>query len=156
MREMDSLASTGEQVSAALVAMTIQQMGGKAKSFLGHQIRIQTDDAFTKARIVNIEDSRLRGAVEAGNIAVVAGFSRHRAGRQHHDARAWRLGYDGGRDRGGHQSRRLRDLYRRGRRLHDRPRTSAPRRAKSSASASKRCWSLLRLVRRCCKFDLSR
>ena len=56
MREMDSLASTGEQVSAALVAMTIQKMGGKAKSFLGHQIRIQTDDAFTKARIVNIED----------------------------------------------------------------------------------------------------
>ena len=74
MREMDSLASTGEQVSAALVAMTIQQMGGKAKSFLGHQIRIQTDDAFTKARIVNIEDLRLRGAVEAGYIAVVAGF----------------------------------------------------------------------------------
>jgi aspartate kinase len=74
MREMDSLASTGEQVSAALVAMTIQKMGGKAKSFLGHQIRIQTDDAFTKARIVNIEDSRLRGAVESGHIAVVAGF----------------------------------------------------------------------------------
>jgi len=74
MREMDSLASTGEQVSAALVAMTIQQMGGKAKSFLGHQIRIQTDDAFTKARIVNIEDLRLRSAVEAGYIAVVAGF----------------------------------------------------------------------------------
>ncbi|HEX2872102.1 MAG TPA: aspartate kinase [Polyangiaceae bacterium] len=74
MREMDSLASTGEQVSAALVAMTIQQMGGKAKSFLGHQIRIQTDDAFTKARIVNIEDSRLRSAVEGGHIAVVAGF----------------------------------------------------------------------------------
>jgi aspartate kinase len=74
MREMDSLASTGEQVSAALVAMTIQKLGGKAKSFLGHQIRIQTDDAFTKARIVNIEDSRLRGAVESGHIAVVAGF----------------------------------------------------------------------------------
>ena len=74
MREMDSLASTGEQVSAALVAMTIQKMGGKAKSFLGHQIRIQTDDAFTKARIINIEDSRLRGAVESGHIAVVAGF----------------------------------------------------------------------------------
>lgn len=74
MREMDSLASTGEQVSAALVAMTIQQMGGKAKSFLGHQIRIQTDDAFTKARIINIEDSRLRNAVTSGHIAVVAGF----------------------------------------------------------------------------------
>jgi len=74
MREMDSLASTGEQVSAALVAMTIHKLGGKAKSFLGHQIRIQTDDAFTKARIVNIEDLRLRQAVETGHIAVVAGF----------------------------------------------------------------------------------
>ena len=50
MREMDSLASTGEQVSAALVAMTIQALGGKAKSLLGHQVRITTDNAFTKAR----------------------------------------------------------------------------------------------------------
>jgi aspartate kinase len=74
MRELDSLASTGEQVSAALVAMTIHKLGGQARSFLGHQIRIQTDDAFTKARILNIEDERLRASVAAGNIAVVAGF----------------------------------------------------------------------------------
>src|SRR5262245_8451499 len=51
MREMDSLASTGEQVSAALMAMTVQALGGQARSFLGHQIKIRTDDAFTKARI---------------------------------------------------------------------------------------------------------
>ena len=74
MREMDSLASTGEQVSAALVAMTIQALGGKAKSLLGHQVRITTDNAFTKARIHNIDNSKLLETVQAGNIAVVAGF----------------------------------------------------------------------------------
>lgn len=73
-REMDALASTGEQVSAALMAMTIQAMGGRARSLLGHQVRIHTDSAHTKARIQNIEDSRLRETVEAGEIAVVAGF----------------------------------------------------------------------------------
>ncbi len=74
MRELDSLASTGEQVSAALVAMTIHQLGGKAKSFLGHQVRISTDAAYTKARIQNIEGSKLLQAVAGGSIAVVAGF----------------------------------------------------------------------------------
>ncbi len=74
MREMDSLASTGEQVSAALVAMTIQALGGKAKSLLGHQARIQTDGAFTKARIFNIENEKLLSTVQNGEVAVVAGF----------------------------------------------------------------------------------
>jgi aspartate kinase len=74
MREMDSLASTGEQVSAALVAMTIQALGGKAKSLLGHQARIRTDGAFTKARIFNIENEKLLSTVQNGEVAVVAGF----------------------------------------------------------------------------------
>jgi aspartate kinase len=74
MREMDSLASTGEQVSAALVAMTIQSLGGSAKSLLGHQVRITTDNAFTKARIHNIDNSKLLATVQGGDVAVVAGF----------------------------------------------------------------------------------
>ena len=74
MRELDSLASTGEQVSAALVAMTIHQLGGRARSFLGHQVRISTDAAYTKARIQSIEGSKLLQAVQGGSIAVVAGF----------------------------------------------------------------------------------
>jgi aspartate kinase len=74
MRELDSLASTGEQVSAALVAMTIQQLGGRARSFLGHQVRISTDAAYTKARIQSIEGSKLLQTVQSGSIAVVAGF----------------------------------------------------------------------------------
>jgi aspartate kinase len=73
-RELDALAATGEQVSAALVAMTIHQLGGLAQSLLGHQVRIHTDDAFTKARIFAIEGSRILETVNAGKIAVVAGF----------------------------------------------------------------------------------
>jgi aspartate kinase len=74
MREMDVLASTGEQVSSALVAMTIHQLGGQARSFLGSQVKIHTDGAFTKARIRTIEGSKLRSTVADGKIAVVAGF----------------------------------------------------------------------------------
>ncbi|HYO94959.1 MAG TPA: aspartate kinase, partial [Polyangiaceae bacterium] len=74
MREMDALASTGEQVSAALVAMTVQALGGRARSLLGHQVRVQTDGAFTKARIHAIDHSRLLQTVEDGYVAVVAGF----------------------------------------------------------------------------------
>jgi aspartate kinase len=74
MRELDALASTGEQVSAAMMAITIQALGGQARSLLGHQVRIQTDAAFTKARIHTIEGSRVRSTVQQGRIAVVAGF----------------------------------------------------------------------------------
>ena len=73
-REMDALASTGEQVSAALTAIAIQAAGGKACSLLGHQVKIFTDDAFTKARIKTIEGSRIFSVLERGEIAVVAGF----------------------------------------------------------------------------------
>jgi aspartate kinase len=73
-REMDAIAATGEQVSAALTAMAIQAEGGKARSLLGHQVKILTDDAFTKARIKTIEGSKIFETVDRGEIAVVAGF----------------------------------------------------------------------------------
>jgi aspartate kinase len=73
-RELDSLASTGEQVSAALVALTVHSLGGQAQSLLGHQIRMHTDGAFTKARIQNIDGSKIFETVQAGKIAVIAGF----------------------------------------------------------------------------------
>lgn len=73
-RELDALAATGEQVSAALVAIAIQSLGGRSRSFLGHQMKILTDNAYTKARIIAIEASRLRSATAEGEIAVVAGF----------------------------------------------------------------------------------
>ncbi len=73
-REMDAIAATGEQVSAALTAMAIQAEGGAARSLLGHQVKIVTDDAFTKARIKTIEGSKIFETVDRGEIAVVAGF----------------------------------------------------------------------------------
>jgi aspartate kinase len=73
-REMDALAATGEQVSAALTAIAIQSEGGKARSLLGHQVKVLTDDAFTKARIKTIDASKLFETVDRGEIAVVAGF----------------------------------------------------------------------------------
>jgi aspartate kinase len=73
-REMDALAATGEQVTAALTAIAIQAGGGKARSFLGHQLKVLTDSAFTKARIKAIDAQRLTEALSEGTIAVVAGF----------------------------------------------------------------------------------
>ena len=73
-REMDVIASTGEQVTAALTAMAIQSEGGQARSLLGHQVKILTDGAFTKARIKTIEGSKIFSTVKRGEIAVVAGF----------------------------------------------------------------------------------
>jgi aspartate kinase len=73
-REMDAIAATGEQVAAALTAMAIQAEGGRARSLLGHQVKILTDQAFTKARIKAIDQATLRETVDRGEIAVVAGF----------------------------------------------------------------------------------
>ena len=73
-REMDVIAATGEQITAALTAMAIQNEGGQARSLLGHQVKILTDGAFTKARIKTIEGSKIFSTVETGQIAVVAGF----------------------------------------------------------------------------------
>ncbi len=73
-REMDALAATGEQVSAALTAMAIHAEGGTARSLLGHQVKVLTDDAFTKARIRAIEGSKIFETLDRGEIAVVAGF----------------------------------------------------------------------------------
>jgi aspartate kinase len=73
-REMDTLAASGEQVTAALMALAIQQHDVPAGSFLGHQVRILTDSAFMKARIRFIDASELRQTLDSGGIAVVAGF----------------------------------------------------------------------------------
>ena len=73
-REVDALAATGEQVTAALTSIAIQSLGGKARSFLGHQLKVLTDSAFTKARIKAIDASKLHETLSSGSIAVVAGF----------------------------------------------------------------------------------
>ena len=73
-REVDVIVSTGEQVSVGLVALAIRKLGGKARSFLGHQVKIQTDSSFARARILSIDAEPLKAAFAAGEIAVIAGF----------------------------------------------------------------------------------
>src|SRR3954469_24751843 len=73
-RELDVIASTGEQVSVGLVALAIQKAGGKAQSFTGGQVRIVTDSAFTRARIKSIDADKIHDALAKGKVAVVAGF----------------------------------------------------------------------------------
>jgi aspartate kinase len=74
LREMDMLLSTGEQVTIALLSMALQSLGLKAKSFTGPQVGMRTDHAHTQARITQIDADRVRRALDAGEIAVVAGF----------------------------------------------------------------------------------
>src|SRR5574341_31797 len=73
-RELDVILATGEQVSIGLLSLAIQAMKFRARSFTGGQVRIQTDDVHTKARIVSIEAERVRQALGDGEIAIVAGF----------------------------------------------------------------------------------
>jgi len=73
-RELDVIAATGEQVTIGLVAMALAEAGVKARSYTGAQVRIVTDSAHTKARIVSIDDDRLRADLAAGTVPVVAGF----------------------------------------------------------------------------------
>ena len=74
LREYDALVSTGEQVSAALLAITLHAMGVPSKSFLGPQLRIVTDNAFSKARIQKVEITRMQKELKAGIIPIVTGF----------------------------------------------------------------------------------
>jgi aspartate kinase len=73
-RELDAMVATGEQVTIALTAMALMDMGIRAKSYTGAQVRILTDDAFTKARILSIDEQNIRNDLDSGFVVVVAGF----------------------------------------------------------------------------------
>jgi len=73
-REYDSLVSTGEQVTVTLLAIMLNGMGYPAKSFLGFQVRVRTDNAFKKARILDVDTEAIRAELKKGVIVVVAGF----------------------------------------------------------------------------------
>jgi len=73
-REMDVLLSTGEQVTIALMAMALEQLGLKVKSYTGSQVRILTDSTHMKARIEDIDVKKIRSDLDAGSVVVVAGF----------------------------------------------------------------------------------
>jgi len=73
-RELDVLVATGEQVTIALLAMALEKIGVPARSYTGGQVHIRTDSAFSKARIQEIDDARVRYDLERGMVVVVAGF----------------------------------------------------------------------------------
>ncbi|HKB26895.1 MAG TPA: aspartate kinase [Methylomirabilota bacterium] len=73
-RELDMLLATGEQVTIALLAMALQDLGVRARSLTGPQVGIRTDSGHTKARITQIGAERVRQSLDAGEVAVVAGF----------------------------------------------------------------------------------
>jgi aspartate kinase len=73
-RELDAIVSTGEQVTAGLTALALINIGIPAKSYSGFQIKILTDKAHTKARILKIDEKSIRKDLDAGNVVVIAGF----------------------------------------------------------------------------------
>lgn len=73
-REMDVLVSTGEQVTIALLCIALQKINCPARSYTGGQVRILTDQAYGKARILDIDDKAVRADLNAGRVVVVAGF----------------------------------------------------------------------------------
>jgi aspartate kinase len=73
-REMDVLLSTGEQTTIALLSMALESIGTPARSYTGTQVSILTDSAYTKARILDIDDKKIRADLALGRVVVVAGF----------------------------------------------------------------------------------
>ena len=73
-REKDVLLASGEQVSIALLSLALKERGQFSRSFLGHQVRIETDNAYGKARIRNIDSRRILQSLKEGEVVVVAGF----------------------------------------------------------------------------------
>jgi len=73
-RELDMIASTGEQVSVGLLAIALQAEGVQAVSYTGWQVPVSTDSSYTKARIESIDDKRVRADLAAGKVVVIAGF----------------------------------------------------------------------------------
>ena len=73
-REKDVLLASGEQVSVALLTLALKELGYPARSYLGHQVRIETDRAYGKARILSIDSTKILHAINAGEVVVVAGF----------------------------------------------------------------------------------
>jgi len=73
-RELDMIASTGEQVSVGLLAIALLDIGVPARSYTGWQVPIKTDNAYTKARIHSIDDKRVLQDLDAGKVVIITGF----------------------------------------------------------------------------------
>ena len=125
-RELDMLLTAGERISTAILSMAINDLGAKAQSFTGSQAGMITDGVHGSARLVEVNPERIRESIEAGNIAIVAGFQ----GMNRQSGDITTLG------RGGSDTTATRASCR--------PRTSW------IPSPVKRCWRWRRTVRRFC------
>ena len=74
LRELDMIASTGEQVSVGLLSIALQAEGVEAVSYTGWQVPVRTDSSYTKARIQSIDDARVRADLNAGRVVIICGF----------------------------------------------------------------------------------
>jgi aspartate kinase len=73
-RELDMIAATGEQVSVGLLAIALKTIGTDAISYTGWQVPVRTDSSYTKARILSIDDARVKADLEAGRVVIITGF----------------------------------------------------------------------------------
>ena len=73
-RELDMIAATGEQVSVGLLAIALKTIGTDAVSYTGWQVPVRTDSAYTKARILSIDDAKVRADLDAGRVVIITGF----------------------------------------------------------------------------------
>jgi aspartate kinase len=150
-REVDVIISTGEQTSG-LMALAIRELGGNARSFLGHQIPIRTDTQHGRARIQEIAPSALGTAVRRGKIAVVAGFQ-----GVDEEGNITTLGRGGSDTTAVAIAAALKadvcEIYTDVAGVYI-PTWCRPR-ARSTASRTRRCWSCPRWAPRCCSFARS-
>ena len=119
-RELDVLLATGEQTTAALLAMMLKDMGYSAQSLLGHQAEVVTDCEYGNARILEIGTGPYSSPSDRPQYYRGCRISGRRHQRQYHHARTRRFGHLGSGHRRSAECRRLRNLHGRGRHLHRR------------------------------------
>jgi aspartate kinase len=149
-RELDVVAATGEQVTIGLLAIALDEMGHNARSYTGGQIRVLTDSAHTKARILSIDEEKIRADLAAGTIVIVAGFQGVDAtATSRHSAGAART------RRGSRSPPRSKPTSARSTPTSTastrRIRGSFPKRAGSTPSPSRKCWRWRASAPRCCR-----
>ena len=140
-REMDMLLSSGETITAPLLAMALHAAGTPAISLTGAQAGIRTSRAHRTARIVDIVPQRVLDELGRGNVVVVAGFQGATEDMDVTTLGPRRVGHHRSRARGGDPCRPLRDLHRRPRRAHRRPAHRPQRPGRSPRSTTTRCSS---------------
>ena len=139
---------SGEQVTAGLMALALQDLGVNARSWLGWQMPIRTDGVHGKARIEAIETAELERAACRGPGRRGRRVPGHRPRRPHHHPGPRRVGHLGGGAGGGAEGRPLRYLHRCRRGLHDRPAHRCEGAGSSIKSPTRRCWRWPRRARK--------